>query len=213
VGHDASSARMYLRSAPNVHLSGLAIMITVLGFNFLGDGAIRLKSEAQGVGRWWSLSKERLATFFTPTRNRKGARRVSFSIDEGEILGSWGDGSVVNLVDGHLDTGLISSPPGRIVRGRILFNGREMLSMSERQMRSIRGREFAMIFQDPASSLTPPPPSSGGDSGGEAIWAHLRPPSDGLLKAQSYLASVNSPPIAATSRYHHQILGRHKQAS
>ncbi|MBC7078456.1 MAG: ABC transporter ATP-binding protein, partial [Synergistales bacterium] len=98
------------------------------------------------------LEVKDLATYFyTDEGIVKALDGVSFSIDEGEILGLVGETGCGKSVTATSIMGLIPSPPGRIVRGSILFNGRELLSLSERQMRSIRGREIAMIFQDPAS--------------------------------------------------------------
>ena len=51
--------------------------------------------------------------------------------------------------------GLVPSPPGKIVGGEILFNDRDLLKMSETQMRHVRGNDIAMIFQEPMTSLNP----------------------------------------------------------
>ena len=51
--------------------------------------------------------------------------------------------------------GLVPSPPGKITGGEILFNNHDLLKMSERQMRHVRGNDIAMIFQEPMTSLNP----------------------------------------------------------
>ena len=153
-----------------------------------------------------------LATYFyTDEGVVKALDGVSFSIDEGEILGLVGETGCGKSVTATSIMGLIPSPPGKVVRGSILFNGRELLSLSERQMRRIRGREIAMIFQDPASSLNPV--FRVGFQVAEAIWAHLKTPiREALLKAAELFGRVNIPdPLAAISRYPHQLSGGMKQ--
>ena len=158
------------------------------------------------------LEVKDLATYFyTDEGIIKALDGVSFSIDEGEILGLVGETGCGKSVTATSIMGLIPSPPGKVVRGSILFNGRELLSLSERQMRRIRGREIAMIFQDPASSLNPV--FRVGFQVAEAIWAHLKTPiREALLKAAELFGRVNIPdPLAATSRYPHQLSGGMKQ--
>lgn len=50
---------------------------------------------------------------------------------------------------------LIPSPPGKITNGKILFNGRDLIGISEKEMRNVRGNDISMIFQDPITSLNP----------------------------------------------------------
>ena len=50
---------------------------------------------------------------------------------------------------------LIPSPPGKITNGKILFNGRDLIEISEKEMRNVRGNDISMIFQDPITSLNP----------------------------------------------------------
>lgn len=92
--------------------------------------------------------------FFT----RKGVARVldklSFDIGKGEIVGLVGESGSGKSVTGFSIVNLIKSP-GKIVSGEILFDGRDLTKLSEDQLREIRGKNIAMIFQNPRGSLNP----------------------------------------------------------
>ncbi len=79
---------------------------------------------------------------------------VSFEIGKGEIMGLVGESGGGKSVVGFSVLGLID-PPGRIESGRILFDGEDIAGASEDRLRKIRGKEIAMIFQDPMTSLNP----------------------------------------------------------
>jgi peptide/nickel transport system ATP-binding protein len=79
---------------------------------------------------------------------------VSFSVNEGEIVGLVGESGSGKSVTGFSILGLID-PPGRIVAGSVRLNGRELVGLSHAQLRSMRGREIAMVFQDPSATLNP----------------------------------------------------------
>ncbi len=80
---------------------------------------------------------------------------VDFSLDEGEALGIVGESGCGKSVTALSILGLIPSPPGRVVKGRIEFDGVDLLSLGEKQMRAIRGADISMIFQEPMTSLNP----------------------------------------------------------
>ena len=80
---------------------------------------------------------------------------VSFSLERGGTLGIVGESGSGKSVTCNAIMRLIPSPPGRIVGGRVLFNGKDLVSASDKEMRRIRGNEISMIFQDPMSSLNP----------------------------------------------------------
>jgi len=79
---------------------------------------------------------------------------ISFSMAKGERLGVVGESGSGKSVTAASIMGLIE-PPGAIVGGEILFRGRDLLTLPEREMRRIRGREIAIIFQDPMTALDP----------------------------------------------------------
>ena len=81
--------------------------------------------------------------------------RVGFSIRRGEIFGLVGESGCGKSVTARAILRLIAEPPGRIARGRILFRGEDLLEMSKKRMRRIRGNDISMIFQEPMSSLNP----------------------------------------------------------
>jgi len=80
---------------------------------------------------------------------------LSFQLQAGEVLGIVGESGSGKSVSCYSLLGLIPSPPGRVELGRALFHGEDLLQMEEAQLRAIRGRKVAMIFQDPMTSLNP----------------------------------------------------------
>lgn len=80
---------------------------------------------------------------------------VSFSVDSGRALGIVGESGCGKSVSALSVLRLVPSPPGEIAGGEILWKGRSVLTLPEKDMPSIRGREIAMIFQDPMTSLNP----------------------------------------------------------
>jgi peptide/nickel transport system ATP-binding protein len=93
--------------------------------------------------------------FFTRDGIVRAVDGVSFSIAPGETLAVVGESGCGKSVTSLSVLRLIASPPGRIVAGRIRFQGQDLLELSERRMRDIRGNEISMIFQEPMTSLNP----------------------------------------------------------
>jgi oligopeptide transport system ATP-binding protein len=93
-------------------------------------------------------------TFFTPGGEVKAVRGISWSLDEGEALGIVGESGSGKSVSVYAVMRLLQSP-GRVVGGSIVFDGIDLLSLPESEMRKIRGNKIAMIFQDPMTSLNP----------------------------------------------------------
>jgi len=79
---------------------------------------------------------------------------VSFHLDGGELLGLVGESGCGKSISA-LSIMRLVSPPGKIVAGEVLFDGRDLLRLSNREMRDVRGNDVAMIFQDPMTSLNP----------------------------------------------------------
>ncbi len=102
------------------------------------------------------LEVDQLTTrFYTRAGVVKAVENVSFTIDEGETLGVVGESGSGKSVTATSIMRLIPTPPGRIVNGTIKFAGRNLLELSNEQMRRLRGGEISMIFQDPMTSLNP----------------------------------------------------------
>ncbi|GIX48320.1 MAG: ABC transporter ATP-binding protein [Candidatus Tectimicrobiota bacterium] len=93
--------------------------------------------------------------FYTPEGVVKAVDGVSYDVEEGEIVALVGESGCGKSVSALSIMGLIPTPPGRIVRGEILFQGQNLLALDREQMRQIRGKEIAMIFQEPMTSLNP----------------------------------------------------------
>ncbi len=80
---------------------------------------------------------------------------ISFELEDGKTLGIVGESGCGKSVTSLSIMRLIQSPPGLVERGKIVFRGRDLLALSERDMRALRGNEISMIFQEPMSSLNP----------------------------------------------------------
>src|SRR5437773_2042875 len=93
--------------------------------------------------------------FFTDDGVVRAVDGVSYALAPGETLAVVGESGSGKSVTALSILRLVPSPPGRIVGGSIRFRGRELLSLSEPEMRGIRGKEIAMIFQEPMTSLNP----------------------------------------------------------
>ncbi len=102
------------------------------------------------------LVVENLKTyFFTGGGVVKAVDDISYDVHEGETLAIVGESGCGKSIGALSLMRLVPSPPGQIVGGRILFDGEELLAMSEAEMRDIRGNRIAMIFQEPMTSLNP----------------------------------------------------------
>jgi oligopeptide/dipeptide ABC transporter ATP-binding protein len=93
--------------------------------------------------------------FFTFEGVAKAVEDVSLHLDKGETLGLVGESGCGKSVTALSIMRLIKSPPGKIVEGSILFEGADLVKLSETRMQSIRGARISMIFQEPMTSLNP----------------------------------------------------------
>ena len=102
------------------------------------------------------LSVRNLRTYFDEDEGVvRAVDGVSFDLERGETLGIVGESGSGKSVTNLSIMRLIPSPPGRIVGGEVIFDGRDLLALSDAEMRAIRGRRIGMIFQDPMTSLNP----------------------------------------------------------
>jgi len=149
--------------------------------------------------------------FHTDEGNVKAVNGIDFSIRRGETVGLVGESGCGKSVTALSIMRLIPQPPGRIVRGEILFEGRDLLRLDEALMRDIRGNRISMIFQEPMTSLNPV--FRVGDQIAEAIWLHQKQPmkkASGL--AIEMLKKVGIPDAETrASEYPHQLSGGMRQ--
>ena len=135
---------------------------------------------------------------------------VSFDVAEGEILGVVGESGSGKTVSLLAVMGLINDP-NAVIEGSIKYRGRELVGLSSSEMRKLRGREIAMIFQDPMTALTPV--YTIGWQIAEQILAHEKiSRAAARQRAIDLLAEVNIPnPAEAVNRYPHQLSGGMRQ--
>ena len=98
--------------------------------------------------------KEERLSFFTPAGEVKALNGVSFTMNQGDVLGIVGESGSGKSVTAYSVMGL-TAYPGKLVGGNVWFNGHEIENMKEKDFRKIRGNEVSIIFQDPMTSLNP----------------------------------------------------------
>ena len=135
---------------------------------------------------------------------------VSLGVDRGEILGVVGESGSGKSVACFSIVGLVD-PPGRVTGGRIVFDGRDLRGLSDREMRTIRGRRIAFVFQDPMMTLNPVMRIDAQMT--EQLRAHL-PVSrrEARARARDALAAVGIPaPEERLRAYPHELSGGMRQ--
>jgi oligopeptide/dipeptide ABC transporter ATP-binding protein len=135
---------------------------------------------------------------------------VSFHLDKGELLGLVGESGCGKSITA-LSVMRLIAPPGKIVSGEIIFDGENLLKLSEDRLREIRGDDIAMIFQDPMTSLNPV--FTVGDQIGEALRLHRK-----LSRADARRATIEAmrevaipDPARRVDDYPHQLSGGMRQ--
>ncbi len=154
--------------------------------------------------------KDEKLSFFTPAGEVKALNGVSFSMNEGEVLGIVGESGSGKSVTAYSIMGL-TAYPGKLIDGTIYFNGHQIEKMSEKEMRKIRGNEVSIIFQDPMTSLNPV--YTIGNQITEVIRLHT-----GKSKKEAYdrakelleLVGINEP-AKRLKQYPHELSGGMRQ--
>lgn len=152
-----------------------------------------------------------LATHFsTRTGVAKAVDGVSFDVAAGEIVGLVGESGSGKSVTGYSVLGLVD-PPGRIVAGSVRLDGQELIGMPRGQLRALRGRRIAMVFQDPMSTLNSVLKVSVQME--LAMRAHGKPgPAEMLRRSVEALAKVGIPdPERRLESYPHELSGGMRQ--
>jgi len=157
------------------------------------------------------LEVNSLQTHF-PTRTGlvRAVNGVSFYLDRGELLGLVGESGCGKSITALSIMRLIA-PPGKIVGGEIIFDGKNLLTLSEREMRQMRGDDIAMIFQDPMTSLNPV--FKVGEQIAEALRLHRK-----LSRKAARVAAIEAmkevsipDPARRAEDYPHQLSGGMRQ--
>ena len=99
--------------------------------------------------------KDLITRFYTEDGVVHAVNGISYKMDDGETLGVVGESGCGKSVHALSIMRLIQSPPGKIESGEVIFHNHDLLKMSDNEMRSIRGAQIAMVFQDPMTSLNP----------------------------------------------------------
>jgi ABC-type dipeptide/oligopeptide/nickel transport system ATPase component len=157
------------------------------------------------------LDVQELTVTFAGARSTVTAvDRVSFQLERGETLGLVGESGSGKSVTAFSILRLVQ-PPGRITGGRILFEGRDLLTLSEREMREVRGARISLIFQEPMTALNPV--MRVGDQIAEALTVHgMASRDDARLRAIELLEAVRIPDASKRVRdYPHQLSGGMRQ--
>ena len=136
---------------------------------------------------------------------------VNFDVAPGEILGIVGESGSGKSVTALAIMGLLPRPPARVAAGRVMFEGADLLTLSERRLRRLRGPGIGMVFQEPMSSLNPV--FTIGDQIGEMLRAHERiGPAARRTRAIALLDRVGIPSAARRlDDYPHQMSGGQRQ--
>jgi peptide/nickel transport system ATP-binding protein len=149
--------------------------------------------------------------FRTPRGTVRAVDGVTFSVERGQALGVVGESGSGKSVLSRTIIGILAKDGSVVTRGRILFEGRDLLALSEPEMRNVRGKDIAMVFQDPMSSLNPV--KTIGAQINEVLTRHL-----GLrgraadARSVELLTSVGIPSAAERLRHFpHQLSGGMRQ--
>ena len=141
----------------------------------------------------------------------KAVNNVSFYVNRGETLGIVGESGSGKSVTSLSIMRLIPNPPGRISGGEVIFDGQDLLKISEDEMRELRGNRIAMIFQDPMTSLNPV--LTVGQQITESLVLHLKlSTKEAYDRAIELLNHVGIPSAAKRiNEYPHQFSGGMRQ--
>jgi peptide/nickel transport system ATP-binding protein len=149
--------------------------------------------------------------FFSEGTVVRAVDGISYDVRRGEVLGVVGESGSGKSVSGLSLMRLIDSPPGKIIDGSIEFDGQDVLQLSDREMRSVRGNKISMIFQEPLTSLNPV--YTIGNQMSEPLTLHQgMSSSQAWERAEEMLRLVGVPsPGERLKAYPHQLSGGMRQ--
>lgn len=154
--------------------------------------------------------KDLKVSFFTQAGEVQAVREVSWDLDKGEVIGIVGESGSGKSVSVYALIGLLT-PPGKVVSGNITFDGKDMVTLPEKQMQQIRGSDIAMIFQDPTTCLNPV--YTIGNQLTEAILVHEKVSKQEAHKRALHLLDLVEIPFPEKRmrQYPHEFSGGMKQ--
>ena len=153
--------------------------------------------------------KNLVVHYVTEAATVRAVNGISLSLERGESLGLVGETGAGKTTTALSVMQLIPVPPGKILSGQILYDGRDLVTMDPVEKRSIRGNQISMIFQDPMTALNPV--LTVGDQIAEVLRLHQKlSRADASLKAQEMLEMVGIPGDRF-AEYPHQFSGGMKQ--
>jgi len=158
------------------------------------------------------LKVEDLKTYFYTFEGvARAVNGISYYLDRGEALGIVGESGCGKSVTASSVMRIVPEPPGRIVGGHVYFHGEDLIRLSQKEMRRIRGSKIAMIFQEPMTSLNPV--FTIGDQIAEMFTLHKgMNKKNGMAAAVDMLNRVQIPaPHKRVFDYPHQLSGGMRQ--
>jgi len=158
------------------------------------------------------LEIENLQTqFFTSAGVVRAVDGISYDVNEGETIAVVGESGCGKSVSALSILRLIPYPPGRIVNGSIRFEGRDLLALNDEEIRDVRGKDIAMVFQEPMTSLNPV--LTIGRQLTETLQQHLNMSSEeAIARAIELLGMVGiSDPARRLKQYPHHLSGGMRQ--
>lgn len=149
--------------------------------------------------------------FHTAEGVTRAVNNISFDIPHGKTIGIVGESGSGKSVTSLAVMGLLQKPAAKIISGEILFNGEDLLTYDEHKMRTLRGNQISMIFQEPMTSLNPV--FKVGEQISEALRIHKKmSPKEAWDKAVELLDQVGIPsPSVSAHKYPHEMSGGQKQ--
>jgi len=157
------------------------------------------------------LVKNLKVSFSTSKKELIAVRGISYQLNQGEILALVGESGCGKTVSALSILRLIQEPPGKIVSGEILFGGKDLLKLKKNELQDLRGKDIAMIFQDPMTSLNPV--LTIGEQIIETLLRHTSlPRKKAREKSLRLLEQVEIPsPLQKLGQYPHQLSGGMRQ--
>ncbi len=153
--------------------------------------------------------KDLVIHFFTDGEEACAVNGITFDLDAQEVIGFVGETGAGKTTTALGIMGLIPNPPGKILSGEILFEGQDLLKLSEPEMRQIRGNKITMIFQDPMTSLNPV--LTVGEQISEVILLHNKISKKEAIYRTKEMLELVGIPGDRYDEYPHQFSGGMKQ--